>query len=94
MLRNWIVITVLALIGVALSYFWFTLPQVDPSVTPKGGTEDMVTAIAAFAGAITTFGAAIFGVLGKYNEYTKAKLEIEEKRIDLDRKKQGDAGKD
>ncbi len=43
--------------------------------------------LAALAGAVTTMGGAVFGVLGKLNEYKKAKLDIAEKQMVLDEKK-------
>jgi|GEM_PF-4871516 len=87
-LRNWIVIIVLAAIGIALGWYWLSLPNAPDGVTPQGGMDDTVTAVAALAGAITTIGGSVFGVLGKLNEYKKAKLEIEEKEIALAEKKQ------
>ena len=87
-LKNWIVIVVLAVIGIALGGYWLSLPSVPDGVTPQGGMDDTVTAVAALAGAITTIGGSVFGVLGKLNEYKKAKLEIEEKEIALVEKKQ------
>jgi hypothetical protein len=85
--RNWIVIIILTLIGLFLAGYWLTLPATPVGVTPQGGTEEAVKAVGAIAGALTTLGAAIFGVLGKLNEYKKTKLELEEKRIALDEKK-------
>lgn len=86
--RNWIVIAVLALIGLGLLGYWMSLPSVPDGVTPQGGVDDAIKAVGALAGAITTIGGAIFGVLGKLNEYKKAKLDIEEKQLALDEKKQ------
>jgi uncharacterized membrane protein YedE/YeeE len=87
-LKNWIVIIILAVVGVLLAGYWLSLPETPVGVTPQGGLDDAVTAIAALAGAITTIGGAVFGVLGKLNEYKKAKLDIEEKQMALDEKKQ------
>lgn len=87
-LRNWTVIIVLAATGLALGWYWFTLPSVPDGVSPQGGMDETVTAVAALAGAITTIGGSIFGVLGKLNEYKKAKLEIAEKELALAQKQQ------
>ncbi len=86
-LKNWIVIIILAVIGISLTGYWLSLPDVPDGVTPQGGMEDAVTAMAALAGAVTTMGGAVFGVLGKLNEYKKAKLDIAEKQMVLDEKK-------
>jgi len=86
-LKNWIVIVILAVIGIGLGWYWFSLPVVPDGVTPQGEVDDAVTAIAALAGAVTTMGASVFGVLSKLNEYKKAKLEIAEKQMALDEKK-------
>jgi len=91
MLKNWVFILVLAAIGIALFYYWFSIHQPIPGVTPQGGDSDSVTALVALVAAIVSLGSALFGVLGKYFEYKKAQLEIEEKHFDLDRKKQGSA---
>ncbi|WP_299681047.1 hypothetical protein [uncultured Roseobacter sp.] len=85
--RNWIVIGILAVVGLALISYWISLPDVPDGVTPQSGMDDTVKAVAALAGAITTLGGAVFGVLGKLNEYRLAKLEIEEKRMALEERK-------
>jgi len=84
-LKNWIVIVVLLAIGLALAWYGLrtTTARValSPGVVPQGGTEDLVTAIAAIAGAITTLTGAIFGAAMKLIEYKKASLAVEEARI-------------
>lgn len=94
MLRNWIVIGVLAAIGVVLIGYWFSLPSVPDGVTPQGDSDEWTKSIAAIAGGITTLSASVFGALGKLNDYKKAKLDIETKRLELEekRRKQADAG--
>lgn len=85
MLRKWSVIAILIIVGVGLGLYWW---QARPpsGVTAQSG-ESFSTAIAALAGAITTLGTAIFGMLGKWTEYKKTQLEIEEKKLDLEHKK-------
>lgn len=80
-LKNWLVILGLTIIGVALWAYWRQATSGVDGVTPQGGTEDAVTAIAALAGAITTLAAAISGAAMKYIEYRKASLDIEAKRL-------------
>jgi hypothetical protein len=87
-LKRWGVIVVLALVGLALGAYWWSMPSTPDGVTPQGGSDETITAIAALAGAVTTLGGAIFGVLMKFTEYQKAKLDIEERRIALQEKKQ------
>ena len=85
-LKRWSVIAVLLLIGLAFWAYWYSLPRVPGGVTPQSGSEDWVKAIAALAGMITTLGGAVFGVLGKLNDYKKVKLEIAEKELEIARK--------
>lgn len=85
MLRNWKVIVALTIVGVGLGYYWWQI-RIPAGVTPQGN-EDFYAAIAALAGAITTLGTAIFGMLGKWADYKKTKLEIEEKQLELNQKK-------
>ena len=85
MLRNWKVIVALTIAGLALAFYWWQI-RIPPGVTPQS-SEDVYTAIAALAGAITTLGTAFFGVLGKWADYKKTKLEIEEKQFELEQKK-------
>ena len=85
MLKNWKVIVALIIAGVGLGLYWWQI-RVPAGVTPQG-SEDVYAAIAALAGAITTLGTAIFGMLGKWADYKKTKLEIEEKQFELEQKK-------
>ena len=68
-----------------LLYFWLTVDRVPPGVTPQSGESDATTLAVTLAGAITTVGGAIFGVLGKYNDYRKAQLEIKAKELEIER---------
>lgn len=87
MFRNWIAIGILAVIGLLLVSYWFSLPTLPNGVTPQGGNEEWIKSVAAIAGGITTLSASIFGALGKLNDYKKAKLDIEAKRLDLEEKR-------
>lgn len=87
MLRNWIVISVLAATGLILIGYWFSLPSVPVGVTPQGYSDEWIKSIAAIAGGITTLSASIFGALSKLNDYKKAKLDIEAKRLELEEKR-------
>jgi hypothetical protein len=91
MLRNWIVIGVLAAIGVILIGYWLSLPSVPDGVTPQGDYDDWIKSIGAIAGGITTLSASIFGALSKLNDYKKAKLDIETKRLELEEKRRKQA---
>jgi len=87
-LKNWFVIAVLSIVGLGLMYFWLTADSSPPGVTPQSGETDATTLAVTLAGAITTVGGAIFGVLGKFNDYRKAKLEIEAKELEIEEKRQ------
>jgi hypothetical protein len=91
MFRNWIVIGVLAAIGLILIGYWFSLTSVPDGVTPQGDSDEWLKAIAAIAGGITTLSASIFGALSKLNEYKKAKLDIEAKRLEIEEKRRKQA---
>ena len=75
MFRNWIVIGLLAAMGLILIGYWFSLPSVPDGVTTQGDSDEWIKSITAIAGGITTLSASIFGALSKLNDYKKAKLE-------------------
>jgi hypothetical protein len=79
LLKRWSVIIVLLAVAVGLGWYWLSLPTAG--VTPQGGTEGAVTAIAALAGAITTMAGAISGAAMKLVEYRKANLDLEAQRL-------------
>lgn len=84
-LKNWLVIIVLAVIGLALARYWLSIPRIPDGVTPLGDETGTLAIVASLAGAVTTLGGAIFGVLGKLNDYKKVRLEIEEKELELEK---------
>ncbi len=87
MLRTWPVILVLAAIGLGLAGYWLTLEGTPDGVTPQSGGETAMNGILALAGAITTLGTAIFGVLSKLTEHRKAQLDLEKTRLELEEKR-------
>ena len=91
MLRNWIVIGVLAVIGLVLIGYWFSLPSIPDGVTPQGDSDEWIKSITAIAGGITTLSVSIFGALSKLNDYKIAKLDIEAKRLELEEKRRKQA---
>ncbi|WP_147106485.1 hypothetical protein [Tateyamaria sp. syn59] len=96
-LKRWSVIAVLGIVGLALLVYVLgsdtaevlSTGPVDPGVVPQGpdDSSDLVTAITAVAGAVTTLGAAIFGLLGKWTDYRKAQLEVAAKELELEQKR-------
>jgi cell shape-determining protein MreC len=86
-LKNWLVIIVLAAVGLALGVYWLNTPTVPDGVTPQGDEQTPAVLLAALAGAVTTISGSVFGVLGKINDYKKARQEIEEKEIELAQKR-------
>lgn len=87
-LKRWGVIVVLAVIGLGLLGYWMTLDVPPPGVTPQGDADSITAAVTAVAGAITTLGAAMFGLLGKWTDYRKAQLEVAAKELELEQKRQ------
>lgn len=100
MLKNWAVLSVLAIVGIGLLIYGLGVERAPEGVTPQsGGGGALTERLLALAGAITTLGTAIFGVVGKYAEHRKAqlarrkdelelekmRLEIEKQRRDLER---------
>ena len=85
--KNWIVIVVLMVVGIGLGAYWLSLPVVPDGVTPQSGEDDTMKALAALAGAITTIGTAIFGVLGKFNDYREKRLAIANAELELEKKR-------
>lgn len=85
--KNWAVIIILAAIGLGLWWYWLSIPTAAKGVVAQSGDNDTVTLIATLAGAITTIGGAVFGILGKYNDYRKVKLELAEKELELEEKR-------
>lgn len=90
-LKNWFVIVVLSAIGLALFVYWQSIQSLPEGITPQGDENDNFKQIATLAGAITTLGTAVFGVLGKFNDFRArrianalAELELEKKRKELD----------
>jgi len=86
-LKNWIVILLLGVIGLGLGIYWLNTPTIPDGVTPQGDEQDPMVLLAALAGAITTLGGSVFGILGKYNDYKKVRLEIAEKEFELEQKR-------
>jgi hypothetical protein len=86
-LKKWPVIIILAVIGLALGFYWLVTPTVPDGVTPQGDEAGTTAMLATLAGAITTLGGSIFGLLGKLNEYKKVRLEIAEKEFELEQKR-------
>lgn len=86
-LRNWFVIVALTAIGLGLLTYWLSMPTTPEGVTPQGEDDDLFKAIAALAGAITTLGTAIFGVLGKLNEFRAKRIEIATAELELAKKR-------
>ena len=84
-LKNWTIIIILLVVAVGLG--WYALQAnilqnpTTGGVTPQGGTQDTVTAIAALAGAITTLVGAVSGAAMKFIEYKKASLAVEGQQI-------------
>lgn len=87
MLRRWPVILLLAAIGLACLGYVIRMPPTPVGVTPQGDVETAVSRIAAIAGAITTLGTAIFGLLGKWTEHRKARLDIEKAKLDIEERR-------
>lgn len=87
-LKRWSVIIVLMAIGFGLLGYWMTLEPAPPGVTPQGNADSLTAAITSVAGAITTLGAAVFGLLGKWTDYRKAQLEVASKELELEQKRQ------
>jgi len=98
-LKRWSVIVILVLIGVALLVYLIgsgagdaiALRDSTDGVVPQGpGSDsgDIAGAITAVAGAVTTLGAAVFGLLGKWTDYRKAQLEVAAKELELEQKRQ------
>ncbi len=85
--KNWAVIIVLAIVGLGLGAYWLSIPSTPDGVITQSGDDDTVTLVATLAGAITTIGASVFGILGKYNDYRKVKLELAEKELELEQKR-------
>ncbi|MEP3848162.1 MAG: hypothetical protein ABJM43_22720 [Paracoccaceae bacterium] len=85
--KNWAVIIFLALVGLALGWYWLSIPAAPKGVVAQSGDDDTVTLVATLAGAITTIGASVFGILGRYNDYRKVKLELAEKELELEQKR-------
>lgn len=87
-LKNWFVISALGAIGLALLFFWFAMPSTPEGVTPQSDEDDVVKAIAALAGAITTLGTAVFGILGKLNDFRAKRIAIAKAEIELKKMQQ------
>ena len=85
-LKNWGVITVLALVGIALFWYWLA-QRPDPGVVAQGAAETTATAIAALAGAITTLATAVSGAFMKVIEYRKAGLEVKAAELALEKQR-------
>ncbi|MEP6066860.1 MAG: hypothetical protein ABJ246_13555 [Paracoccaceae bacterium] len=85
--KNWAVIIILAVIGLGLGWYWLSIPTVPDGVLAQSGDDATVTLVATLAGAITTIGGSVFGILGKYNDYRKVKLELAEKELELEQKR-------
>lgn len=86
-LKKWPVIIVLGCIGLALAYLWLSTPSIPDGVTPQGDDMGPTAMLATLAGAITTLGGSVFGILGKLNEYKKARLEIAQQEFELEQKR-------
>ncbi|WP_299554866.1 hypothetical protein [uncultured Tateyamaria sp.] len=93
--KRWSVIVVLGLIGLALLSYVIgsdagdalLLSEPSNGVVPQGPGDsgDIAGAITAVAGAVTTLGAAVFGLLGKWTDYRKAQLEVAAKELEQKR---------
>jgi hypothetical protein len=70
-----------------LLYYWNTIPSLPPGVTPQSGEDETYKAMAALAGAITTLGTAVFGVLGNFNEYRQKRLAIQKAELDIEKQR-------
>lgn len=100
-LKRWSVIVIMGLVGLALLAYLIgghagdvmLLSETPDGVVPQGEDDrgDIAGAITAVAGAVTTLGAAVFGLLGKWTDYRKAQLEVAAKELELEQKRQ--AGK-
>ncbi len=86
-LKHWAVILGLGIIGLALGAYWLSLPSVPEGVTPQSGEGSTINGLAALAGAITTLGTAVFGVLGKYNDFRAKRLAIAKAELDLEQQR-------
>ncbi|MCB4379971.1 hypothetical protein FZX02_05775 [Synechococcus sp. MU1644] len=97
-LKRWSVITIMGLIGLALLGYLIRsdageailLSETPDGVVPQGPDTggDIAAAVTAVAGAVTTLGAAVFGLLGKWTDYRKAQLEVAAKELELEQKRQ------
>lgn len=86
-LKKWPVIIILACIGIALVGYWLSLPSTPEGVTPQSDSAPWATQIAALAGAITTLGGAIFGILGQFNDYRAKRIAIATAEVELAQKR-------
>lgn len=88
MLKRWSVILLLTLFGLGLGMYWLSQPTVPQGTTPMGDTAAGTTqSVLALAGALTALGTAVFGLLGKFNDFRKAQLDIEAKKLDNEAKR-------
>jgi hypothetical protein len=86
-LKRWSVIAVLAVVGLGLLAYWMSLDVPPPGVTPQGDQDSVASAITAIAGALTTLGGAVFGLLSKWTDHRKAQLEVASKELELEQKR-------
>ncbi len=86
-LKRWPVIIGLSCIGIALVAYWLSLPKTPDGVTAQSGSDDAVKTIAALAGAITSLGGAIFGILGQLNDYRAKRIAIATAEVELAQKR-------
>ena len=86
-LKKWPVILVLACVGIGLAVYWLRLPTTPEGVITQGDGDDVFTNVAALAGAITTLGGAIFGILGQYNDYRAKRIAIATAEVELAQKR-------